>query len=72
RTPVASYDTELDGFFWLVGQGGYGIETSPALSRCAAAILTGGPLPEDALARGLEPSDLNMNRLADVAEFLSH
>ena len=72
RTPVAGYDTEVEGFFWLVGQGGYGIETSPALSRCAAAILTGSPFPPDASARGLEAKDLHMSRLADAGEFVAH
>ena len=24
-----------EGFFWLVGQGGYGIQSAPALSRCS-------------------------------------
>ena len=32
------------GFFWLAGQGGYGIQTAPALSRAAAALILGAPL----------------------------
>jgi D-arginine dehydrogenase len=35
--PVCGFDPSAEGFFWLVGQGGYGIQTSPALSRVAAA-----------------------------------
>ena len=39
RTPVAGFDRTADGFFWLAGQGGYGIQTSPALSRLAGQLI---------------------------------
>lgn len=38
RTPVVGYDPALPGFFWLAGQGGYGIQTAPALSALAADL----------------------------------
>jgi D-arginine dehydrogenase len=41
RTPVVGFDPTAEGFFWLAGQGGYGIQTAPALSRLAAALLKG-------------------------------
>ncbi|MPZ09550.1 MAG: FAD-dependent oxidoreductase [Kiloniellaceae bacterium] len=41
RTPVVGFDPAAEGFFWLAGQGGYGIQTAPALSRLAAALLQG-------------------------------
>ena len=34
--PVVGYDPLQTGFFWLVGQGGYGIQTCAALSELAA------------------------------------
>ena len=37
--PIVGYDPRAEGFFWLVGQGGYGIQTSPALSILAAALV---------------------------------
>ena len=40
RVPVAGFDPDHPGFFWLAGQGGYGIKTSPALGRLAAALIT--------------------------------
>ncbi|ALE05240.1 hypothetical protein AL755_06705 [Arthrobacter sp. ERGS1:01] len=54
--PVVGFDTELPNFFWLAGQGGYGIQTSAALSALAAGLLT-DTLPEgDAgLAAALSP-----------------
>jgi len=36
RSPVVGFDPQAPGFFWLGGQGGYGIQTAPALSRLAA------------------------------------
>ena len=39
RTPVLGFEPGAAGFFWLVGQGGYGIQTAPALSRLAAAVI---------------------------------
>jgi D-arginine dehydrogenase len=39
RTPVAGFDRTAEGFFWLAGQGGYGIQTSPALSQLAGQLV---------------------------------
>jgi D-arginine dehydrogenase len=57
RSPVLGFDQHADGFFWLAGQGGYGIQTAPALSRLAAAMVAGGATAADAdLARALSPA----------------
>lgn len=37
--PVTRWDEKADGFFWYVGQAGYGIQMAPALSQHAAALL---------------------------------
>jgi D-arginine dehydrogenase len=47
RTPVVGFSPHAEGFFWLAGQGGYGIQTAPALSRIAAALALRASLPED-------------------------
>ncbi|WP_308517274.1 FAD-dependent oxidoreductase [Sphingomonas flavescens] len=39
RLPVYGYDPDAEGFFWCAGQGGFGIQTSPAAARLAAAML---------------------------------
>jgi D-arginine dehydrogenase len=52
--PVVGYDPSVEGFFWLVGQGGYGIQSSPALSDTAAAMALGRALPAAVLAAGLD------------------
>jgi D-arginine dehydrogenase len=59
RMPVVGYDERADGFFWLAGQGGYGIQTAPALGRLAAALVAGSPLPSDLLAFGLDATELS-------------
>ncbi len=52
--PVVGFDPEVDGFFWLAGQGGYGIQTSPALSRVAAALVAGKAIPDDMVGAGID------------------
>jgi D-arginine dehydrogenase len=44
RTPVVGYDPQVAGFFWLAGQGGYGLQTAPAMSRLAAALVLRCPV----------------------------
>lgn len=57
RTPVVGSEPTAEGFCWLCGQGGYGIQTSPALSRLAADLVVGLPpaLP-GAIVAALSPS----------------
>ncbi len=44
RTPVIGFDPEREGFFWLAGQGGYGIQTAPAISALVAGVIRGDAL----------------------------
>ncbi|MEX0285777.1 MAG: NAD(P)/FAD-dependent oxidoreductase [Paracoccaceae bacterium] len=62
KAPVVGYSERAEGFFWLAGQGGYGIQSAPALSRYAAALALGQPAPADILAEGLEPDSLSPAR----------
>ncbi len=39
RLPVYGFDRDAPGFFWCAGQGGFGIQTSPAAAKLAAALL---------------------------------
>jgi D-arginine dehydrogenase len=64
RTPVAGFSDEGSGFFWLAGQGGYGIQTAPALSRAAAALIMEVPLPEDLQSLNAELAALSPRRFA--------
>ncbi len=60
--PVVGYDKQQDGFFWLVGQGGYGIQSSPALSRLAAALVMGDAPPADIMDEGLVLAEISPGR----------
>lgn len=63
KSPVVGFDPDVEGFFWLAAQGGYGIQTSPALGRAAAELVTGNPLPDDLLALGISAAQLAPERL---------
>ena len=41
RLPVYGFDPRVTGFFWFAGQGGFGIQTSPAAAKLAASLLLG-------------------------------
>ena len=60
--PVAGWDGEADGFFWLVGQGGYGIQTAAALAECAAALAMGAEISQDIQNQGVDASRLSPGR----------
>jgi D-arginine dehydrogenase len=65
RCPVVGFDAVCSGFFWLAGQGGYGIQTSPAMGRLAAALVQGLAPPSDLADHGLDVADLAPQRLAE-------
>lgn len=56
--PVAGFDPQLKNFFWLAGQGGFGIMMSAALARLAAGLIDQGWLPPEFIAQGLTENDL--------------
>lgn len=62
-SPVVGPDDEVPSFFWLVGQGGYGIKTSPALSRIVASLIQGTGIPADIQEQGVTLADLSPRRL---------
>ena len=45
RSPAVFEDLKQSGFFWLAGQGGYGIMTSPAISEMIECLITGKKWP---------------------------
>jgi D-arginine dehydrogenase len=61
--PVVGFDAAVDGFFWLAGHGGYGIKTSPALSRACRSLIREQRLPDDLLRLGISASELSPARL---------
>jgi D-arginine dehydrogenase len=59
---VGDFDDARPGFFWCCGQGGYGIQTSPAMAAACAARLLGRPLPAHIADEGLAFADLGCRR----------
>lgn len=53
RVPVVGYSSEKEGFFWLAGQGGFGIQTAPAMGRLATDLVLGNALAADFGEQGL-------------------
>jgi D-arginine dehydrogenase len=60
--PVVGFDPAADGFFWLAGQGGYGIQTSPALSTLAVALVARREIPAELAREGILPELLSPRR----------
>ena len=64
RTPTAGFAPGAPGFFWLVGQGGYGLQTAPAMAEIVEALITGAPWP----VPGVAPTEILPDRLLKPAE----
>jgi len=62
KTTVCGFDPLADGFFWLAGQGGYGIQTAEGMACCATSLIDGAGLPPDIAAKGLDPATLSPAR----------
>jgi D-arginine dehydrogenase len=60
--PVVGYDGAADGFFWLAGQGGYGIQTAVAMGRLSAALVQRRPVPADMAELGISADALAPGR----------
>ena len=59
---VVGNDPTVDGFFWLAGQGGYGIQTAAAAGRLAASLALGQGLPADIANLGVGEAALSPRR----------
>jgi D-arginine dehydrogenase len=60
---VGGFDAQAPGFFWVAAQGGYGIQTSPAMGEACAALARGLDLPERIARFGLTAAMLSPQRL---------
>lgn len=63
EAPVVGFDALVPGFFWLAGQGGFGIMMAPALGRATAELIRLGRLPTEMQAAGVTVNDLAAARL---------
>ncbi|MGA7272241.1 MAG: FAD-binding oxidoreductase [Acidimicrobiia bacterium] len=67
RAMVIGPEPSAPGFFWLVGQGGTGIQTAPAAATLLAAQVRGEPLPAQLDQAGVDPHRLGPARLRACA-----
>ncbi|MGP6425417.1 NAD(P)/FAD-dependent oxidoreductase [Pseudomonas pharyngis] len=61
---LSGFDPQVPGLFWVAAQGGYGIQTSPAMGQASAALVRGESLPEHLQQFGLTAAMLAPARLA--------
>ena len=57
------WDGEVEGFFWLAAQGGYGIQSAAGTALLARSLLLGETMPASLEAEGLEPESVGVSRL---------
>lgn len=63
NVPTAGFSPAAPNFFWLAGQGGYGLQTSPAMALAAEALLFGLPWPALLAEHGVQPQHVRPERL---------
>jgi D-arginine dehydrogenase len=63
RVPTAGFAPDAPGFFWLAGQGGYGLQTAPAMAAIVEALVTGGDWPRELAELGVAPDQILPERL---------
>ena len=63
RHPAVGYAPDADRFFWLAGQGGFGLQTSPAMAAITASLISGEPWP----VPDVTPDDIAPSRFAKSA-----
>jgi D-arginine dehydrogenase len=63
RTPVTGFDEAAPGFFWLAGQGGFGLQTAPAMAEAVTALVTDAAWPKALAEMGVSADLLSPARL---------
>ncbi len=63
ETPVLGFDPKVSGFFWLAGQGGFGIMMAPTLAMESASICISGKTSSRFTSSGLVETHLAPHRL---------
>lgn len=58
KRPAVGFAPDAEGFFWLAGQGGFGLQTSPAMAAIVESLVVGTPWP----LHDVEPAALLADR----------
>ena len=62
RTPAVGFAEGVENFFWLVGQGGYGFQTAPAMAAVCRGLIIDSRLPPELVSAGVSISTLSPAR----------
>ena len=62
RSPVVGFDNQGPGFFWFVGQGGYGIQTAPMMGRLAESLIVDRAMPDELDGFGVSAATYDPDR----------
>lgn len=62
RTPTAGFAPDAPGFFWLAGQGGFGLQTAPAMAEAVEALIAGTDWPKGLAEQGVSVGHLDPAR----------
>ena len=65
EAPVVGFDDLIENFFWLAGEGGYGIMMAPALADMTCSLLQSKVLPQALLDAGIITPGLSPKRLTN-------
>lgn len=65
--PAVGFGARAEGFFWLAGQGGWGVQTAPAMARLAASLIECAGIPGDLACRGVSERDLSPRRFRQAS-----
>jgi len=68
RTPVVGFDPLVENFFWLAGQGGYGIQTAPAMASLASSLLLDNELEKPVAREKIDLADLDPGRFNSLSD----
>lgn len=60
---VIGREAAVPHFFWLAGQGGYGLQSAAGASALAAALVRGEPVPEALVQEGVSAAAVSPERL---------
>lgn len=63
RVPTAGFAPDAPGFFWLAGQGGYGLQTAPAMAAICESLLCSVAWPEALEQAGVTAGTVDPRRL---------
>lgn len=67
KEPVIGWSCAVPGFFWMAGQGGYGIQSAPAAAKLAAALVQGQPVPSHIRDQGFDAANVSPRRMRQAA-----